>query len=367
MAIRENPSLMREVIEEMDHMVRVMDADHNVIYMNKLMREEYGDTLGHVCYTLLGRKEKCKHCVTQESEKTGRPGMKNVPIGEKFYNVISSPVKVEDGQNYSIELFDDITEQKKIEDELIGHYEKLKADIQFAKHVQTRALPIDGTYWNSVEVNSIYYPCEDLGGDLYDIIKMNNNEYLMYVADVSGHGITASLLTIFLRQMLRTRANEKRVDLHEILTLLLTQYKDLGIEKEQYLTVLFCLYNKEKKEATFMNAGHNCLPVVISRSGEIKEVEVKGLPICNIIDKVAHMQATIPVEIGDRLMLYTDGITEASNKKVQFGTERVLNVIKENLTLDGKDLANKIISEVEVYTKKQIEDDMAIMIAKIIE
>ena len=367
MPIRENPSLMREVIEEMDYMVRVMDADHKVIYMNKKMREEFGHTLGHICFSLLGRDDKCEHCVTSETLETGKPEMKNVPIDGRYYNVISSPVSIENGQKFSIELLSDITEQKKMEDELMKHYEKLKADIEFAKHIQNRALPIDGTYWDAMEINSVYDPSEDLGGDLYDIIRMNDEESLIYIADVSGHGITSSLLTIFLRQMVRGRVGERKVDLKELLDILQKNYNELGLDKEQYLTILFCLYNKETKEVTFLNAGHNCLPILIKSSGEIQEIEVKGMPVCNLARKSQHKEVTVQVETGDRIILYTDGITEACNEdKVPFETERMLQTVRDNLGLEGKALARRVIDKAEAFSKKPAADDMAIIIAKLI-
>ena len=367
MPIRQNPSLMREVIENMDYMVRVMDEDHKVIYMNKKMREEFGHTLGHICYSLLGRADQCEHCVTQETKETGKPGMKNVPIGDKFYNVISSPVSIDDGQQYSFELLSDITDQKKIEDELLKHYEKLKADIEFAKHIQNRTLPIDGTYWDAMEISSVYYPSEDLGGDLFDVIRMNENESLIYIADVSGHGITSSLLTIFLRQMVRGRVGERTVDLKETLEILEKSYNELRVDKEQYLTILFCLYNKEKQEATFLNAGHNCFPIILKSAGEAKEIEVKGFPVCTLKKKSPRKDVTIPVEIGDRIIMYTDGITEACNENREpFDTARLLNILKENIELDEKALARKVIDEAKAFSKKPVVDDMAIIIAKLI-
>jgi sigma-B regulation protein RsbU (phosphoserine phosphatase) len=367
MPIRENPSLMREVIEEMDHMVRVMDSDHKVIYMNRKMREEFGHTLGHICYTLLGLTEKCEHCVTIESKETGKHGMKSVSIGDRFYNVISSPVHIENGEEYSIELFSDITDQKKMEDELMKHYEKLKADIEFARHIQVRALPIDGTYWNSFEISSVYDPSEDLGGDLYDVIRMNGSESLIYIADVSGHGITASLLTIFLRQMIRGQVSEKKVNLKATLSLLQKNYNELGVDKEQYLTILFCLYNKQEKKVSFLNAGHNCLPVLIDQSGRVREVEVKGMPVCNLMKKASYKEITVPVEPGDRIILYTDGITEACNdEKEAYGTERVLQTIRDHIDLDGKALARKVIDDAVSFTGEPVTDDMAIIVVKII-
>lgn len=367
MPIGENPSLMKEVIDKMDYMVRVMDSNHNVIYMNQKMRDSFGETYGHVCYSLFGREERCSYCITRETQESGKTEIKAVPIGDRFFNVISSPVSAEDGEQYSIELLSDITEQKKLEDELMHHYEKMKADIDFAKHIQNRALPIDGTYWGAMEISSIYNPSEELGGDLYDIVRMNSSESLLYIADVSGHGITSSLLTIFLRQMVRGRVGDRKVDLQEILKILQKSYNELGVDKEQYLTILFCLYDKEKKEATFLNAGHNCLPIIVRNSGDIEEVEVKGLPVCNLTKKSPHKDITVSVEAGDRIILYTDGITEANNKKrEEFGTDRVLDTIRNNLELDGKALAKKMINEVEAFAGKKHSDDMAIIVATLI-
>ena len=328
MTIRDKRLIMKEIIESMDYMVRVMDADHKVIYMNKRMRETFGHTLGQVCYSLFGRSKKCEHCVTSETIETGQPESKCVLIGDNFYNVISSPVNTEGGQNYSIELIHDITDQKKMEDELMNHYEKLKADIDFAKHIQNRALPLDGEYWNALEINSLYRPSEDLGGDLYDIIRMNDTESLLYIADVSGHGITSSLFTMFLRQMLRGQSGYKKTDFNEILELLHKNYLELRIDKEQYLTILFCLYNKESKEVCFLNAGHNGLPIVVKRNGELQEIHVTGMPVCNLMDKIEHSLVKVPVETGDRVILYTDGITEARNSDNEpFETERMLEII----------------------------------------
>lgn len=368
MPLRENTSLMREVIDKMDYMVRVMDAEHKVIYMNQKMRQEFGHTMGHICYDLLGRSEKCVHCVTSGSKETGEPDTKDVPIGDKYYKIMSSPVSIDDGQNYSIEILNDITDQKKTEDELLKHYEKLKGDIEFAKHIQNRALPMDGDYWNMLRINSVYLPSEDLGGDFFDIIKIDENKTLLYIADVSGHGVRSSLITIFLRELIRGRVLGAEVDLNELLTHLLKGYNDLGIGEEQYLSVIFCSYDKINKEITMLNAGHNCLPLVIAKSGEIKEIVVRGMPVCNLIRESNHEQVKIGIETGDRVLLYTDGITEAYNmdSKKPFGSEGISAIINKNLKLSGKELLNKVIEGVIEHSSVSPIDDMAILVAEII-
>lgn len=363
-----NASLMYEVINKMDYMVRVMDSEQKVIYMNKKMSEVFSYTIGHICYELLGRNEKCDHCVTLESKETGQPVTKDVAIGDKYYKVMSSPVSIDNGQSYSIEILHDITEQKETEFELLKHYEKLKSDIEFAKHIQNRTLPIDGEYWDSIRTSSAYLPSEDLGGDLFDIIKASDNETLLYIADISGHGIRSSLLTIFLRQLIRGRTYERTIDLKEIIDDLVKSFNELGIDEEYYLSVLFCYYDKIKKEVTMLNAGHNCLPIVIKKDGTIEEIQIKGMPVCSLINKSNHEQLKIKVESGDRIILYTDGITEVYNKKTKkpYGSEGITRAIKENPQLKGKALIDKIIEEVKDSGNITPIDDMAIMVAEIL-
>ncbi|MBR0597698.1 PP2C family protein-serine/threonine phosphatase [Sinanaerobacter chloroacetimidivorans] len=365
--IRENTTLMREIIEKMDYMARVMDAEHKVIYMNEKMRTLFSHTLGHICYNLLGKSEKCDHCVTSGSKETGKTDTKDVLIGDRYYEVMSSPVSINGGENYSIELLHDITDQKKIQDELLKQYEKLKLDLEFAKQIQYSTLPIDGDYWDSIKINAIYQPSEDLGGDLFDIVKIDKEKTLLYIADVSGHGVKSSLLTIFLRQLIRGRTYESTVDLKEILDTLIKSYNDLKINEEQYLSVLFCCYDKTKKELVLLNAGHNCLPMIVTKNGHMKEVIVRGMPICNLIQNPNHEEVVIKVESGDRILLFTDGITEAYNDRgIPFGSEGITRIVKENLQLDGKALAKKIVEGVNDYTGTLPIDDVAVIVAEIL-
>lgn len=366
--LKENTDLMYDVIEKMDSMVRVMDGEDNIIYMNRSMRNEFGDLTGGQCFELLQMSEKCRDCVTAGCQRTGKTETKDIQFKGKHYRIFASPVRMKQKRKkdcYSIEIFYDITNQKKMEEENQNQYFKLKEDIQFAKQVQSRVLPEDGIYWDAMEIASAYQPSEDLSGDLFDVVKIDDNRSLIYIADVSGHGVRSSLLTIFLRQVIRGM-EQRAGDLSALLDQLIQDYNGLRIGMDQYFTILCALYDKKKRTVTFINGGHNCLPLILRKDGIMDEVSIQGLPICALIDQAAHKTVAISVNESDRLILYTDGIVEASPENVPeyFGTDRLLEMIGQNKEMDGSEMAHAMIRQASLFAGKKASDDMAALIVK---
>ncbi|MGI6732241.1 MAG: SpoIIE family protein phosphatase [Anaerovoracaceae bacterium] len=364
MPIAEHPHFLREIVDNMEYMARVIDENCRIIYMNRKMEQVFGNCVGNVCYNVLGKSERCEHCVSSECKDIGAAVTKEIQLGDKYYKVMSSPVNLDIcNENYSIEIFEDITEKKILENQLMTHYEKMRSDIDFAKHIQKRSLPVDGDYWDTMRIDNIYFPSEDLSGDYYDIIKMDENRILLYVADVSGHGIKSSLITIFLRQLIRGCIQGRDTNVRDILNHVLESYNALIIDEEQFLSILICIYDKRTQKLTIANAGHNCLPILIKKCGEIKEIPVKGMPICSLINESDHEEVNVHIETGDRLLLYTDGITEAFNEdtKKLFGVEGIEAVVHKNIDRSGKELINKIIGATLDYVNKPPADDIAIL------
>lgn len=363
MPIFRDQRLMYEVIENMKTMLRVIDSEENVIYMNRSMRKEFGDQTGKKCYEMLCRHKKCDDCISIKCKKSKEAESKDIAIGDRNYRIISSPAKVQEKEGYSIEFFHNITEQKKLEKKFTEHYEKLKDDIAFAKQIQREVLPRDGNYWNAIKINFAYSPSEDLSGDLFDIVKIDDDKCLFYIADVSGHGVRSSLLTMFIRQVIRGMKAEA-VDMIALLDELIKNYHDLNMGKEQYISVLCGLYNKETKGLSLINAGHNCLPIVLENSKKeniVKEIKVTGMPICSLLFKSNHEIKTLQMEKGDRILLYTDGVTESYNPTdgKPFGIDGLRKVIDTNGNREGMTLANQIIQEAKNFAGTSLIDDMA--------
>lgn len=360
-------SLMYDVIERMEYMVRVMDEESTIIYMNEKMREEFGDKTGKKCYELLSAEGKCINCVSVGCKMSRNAEAKDVRIGDKVYRIIASPVSLDKKEKFSVEIFEDVTEHTRIMEENLKHYEKLKEDVEFAKQIQIRALPINSEYWNAMKIDSFYKPSEALGGDIFDVVKIDETKSLFYIADVSGHGIRASLLTIFLRQVIRGMKDEAG-DLSAILNELLDNYRELHMGNEQYFSILIGLYDKQEQTVTFINAGHNCLPLIVRPDGSREEISVTGMPVCELIRHASHKEVSVHVEKGDKIFLYTDGITEAYNKdkRQYFGLSGLMDTISAERNGEQGSLAEAIVREACGFASREAADDMAVFIIEII-
>ena len=371
MPISKRKDLMYQVMENMVGMIRVVDSDNNVLYMNRSMREEFGDGTGKKCHSIFCNNGKCADCISMESVRSGVPQAKEIKFGEKMYRIIASPATDEGSAKYSIEIFYDITNQKQLEEQYRKHYEKLKGDIEFAKQIQKKTLPEDKVYWNAVRSYSSYLPSEDLSGDLFDIYKINDDIILFYIADVSGHGVRSALMTIFLRQVIRGM-KAAAADPIAVLDELIKDYRDLDLDKEQFISLIYGVYNKQTRGLSLTNAGHNCMPIIIENggSGNIRttELEVKGMPVCSILSVANHEVITLQMEKGDRILLYTDGVTEAFNRddRKEFGEEGLMSVIQKLGEAGGKVLADGIIKEAKEFAGGSPMDDMAVLILELL-
>ncbi len=360
-------TLLEEAIENMEHMVRVMDSEDNVVYMNKKMRSEFGDFRQKKCYELLGKDGCCLECVSVMCRKSGHAESKGVLYGDKYYKIIASPVMLNKSASYAIELFQDITLEHRQEEEIRTQYQKMKEDIEFAKQIQSRSLPRSGIYWDAVAFDSAYLPSEDLGGDLFDLIKLSEDKILIYIADVSGHGVRSSLLTMFLRQTIRgMRANATNFD--DMLNEIIKNYNELNLGDEQYFSLLLGVYSMERKEWRFVNAGHHCLPVLIKKEGGIEEIKVSGMPICSLLKEAKHEQRTVKVSKGDKILFYTDGITEAFNadQKSYFGEDRLMPFIEEYANEKGSVFVTEIIKNAKDFAGTVLVDDAAVAVVEIL-
>ena len=342
----------------------IIDEGKNVIYMNRLMQDLFGDLTGEKASIIYGCDDTQKE--RQPDGKTG--GSAEVIIADVPFRRTDSVIDFGEDGKYEVELFEDISEQKLVHTNMKQTLAKINAETKMAQTIQNSILPIDDTYWNTIAYSSLYMPADDLGGDFYDLLKLSEDEYLLYIADVSGHGIQASLLTIFMRERVRTNTAAALIGTGTLLSKLVQDFITLDIGSSLYVTMALCKYSKSRRELSISNAGHNCSPLIIRDNGRSETIPIRGMPVCGIARDMDYDEEVVSMNPGDRLVLFTDGIVEEvdSTKGRAFGPEGVRALAEKYHAFRGDYLAQTIMDESARYALISAKDDRSIVVADIL-
>ncbi len=238
----------------------------------------------------------------------------------------------------------------------------LEEDLRIAREIQQSLLPKSDPIIEGMELTGLSLPAKQVGGDYYDFIQIDDNHLGLAIADVSGKGTPAALLMANLQACLRGQAltNRSVKDTVAQSNFMLSRFMDAG----KFITLFYGILDLKDKTFTYTNAGHN-LPFLLHPGGDLKTLEKGGL-ILGISDRSAYEEEAVQLSPGDLLLLYTDGITEATNEKGEmYEKERLLQLLKSNLSLSVKDLSRRIVDSVVAFqgTGPQ-EDDITLLLLK---
>ena len=353
----QSPEFIEKVFDSMDDWVRVLDLKSNVVFMNKAIMDYFSKHPESVSqYNAFSSSRKYEVLSFRNISGLGThqeaKGDVEFEVDGKTYTVISSPLKNESGEvEYIVEVFRDVTRLKKLQDLIVMQNVKFEDDLDMAKMLQRRLLP-HGSPNPAIEFNYIYEPCEMLGGDFIDMYNIGDTHLGVYIADVSGHGVAASILTVFLRTAISKRIKSPS----EALGKLFHEFRTNNLGPELYITVFYAIFDLENKILKYSNAGHNAVPVLFNKNRKDKQalLELSGIPLSTWVDSTKYEENCIKVEPGDRLFLHTDGLMDIANDKMErYGHDRVNNVLK-NCPDDHNDALGMILKD--AYEFAGIED-----------
>ncbi|MDR1060730.1 MAG: SpoIIE family protein phosphatase [Clostridiales bacterium] len=308
--------------------VRVIDMSGSTVYMNKAMKRY----LQHnACDAEFHEALRQAHLRAAAGQSGGAPGLagaggqefyQEIKAGSRVLEVISSPQAGAAGETeFIVEVFRDVTRLKNFQKTITEQNGKFESDLDMAKMLQRKLLP-SASPNPGIEFSYLYEPCTMLGGDFVDIYNIGSDHLGVYIADVSGHGVSAAILTVFLRSTISKRMTSPA----EALNTLYWEYNKNYFESEAYITVFYAIYDLKNGVLTYSNAGHNATPILYNRQNKDSQAYLKmpGLPISNWMDEVEYTERSVPVSAGDVLFLYTDGLSEIKNgNKDMFGQANV--------------------------------------------
>lgn len=279
-------------------------------------------------------------------------------LNGKYYRIEKIPIKDKKTEKFCgiLVIFKNITSQTNIKIDLFKANRKMLDDILISRKIQQKLMGKDGIYKN-LTFESLYEPCDNLSGDIYDILKTDDDKIIFYIADVCGHGVSASIMTMFVKQALTSIVESNRLsDPNCILKKLKDEFVKLGVNRSQYFTIWLGIFDLKKKSLMYSNAGLNSIPVVLSE-GKTIYLYSKGRMISNILQDYDYELNCYHLKDGDTFLFYTDGVVECKDvHSNQYGIERLTEKFKENRNVQ------KIYEDLLNHKWKEIKDDIALAI-----
>ncbi len=294
--------------------VRLVDMSGTVVYANGAMDMQFGNTVGRHCDSIFDSPTKSRDYFYNAKE------FKSTIIERKAkgktFSVSSAPYVDDDGNiTAHLEIFRDITDYISVRDRLLTSNIQMVKSMQLARRMQTTLMNTPMPTVLGYSFFSMYEPCDAVGGDIFDCVMPDHETVILYVADVSGHGITAAMSTVFLKREVRAMCLYNH-SLHDLVYRVQRSFLETNADSSLYLTLFAVKLNIRTGKFEYVNAGHTVSPLHIKDS-VAHEIYAPGAPISTWFDTPEFGFGSATLAPGDKLFLFTDGI---DNAKFEDGT-----------------------------------------------
>lgn len=243
---------------------------------------------------------------------------------------------------------------------------KVKAELDVASQIQLSALPSKFPAFpkrHDFDIYASMKPAKEVGGDFYDFFLVDEDHLAVLIADVSGKGIPAALFMMSGRAIIHNQAM-LGIDPGEIFKNANNQLV-LNNKNGMFITAFLGIINLKDGEFRYCNAGHN-VPYLCNEQGEVRELSMKPNFVLAGLKNFKYQTETLTLKPMEKLVLYTDGVTEAINPLVEMYTEkRLIHVLQESAKKSVKEMVEKINHSVDTFadTAEQF-DDITILVVE---
>ena len=239
--------------------------------------------------------------------------------------------------------------------------QRIEQELALASTIQNGLLPDSPPAFEGYDIAAIAKVCTEVGGDYYDFIKLEGGDEALVMGDVSGHGIGPALIMSSARSSLRAMAGEKPSRLMERLNrIMVDDNKGKGM-----MTLFYAVLDPNKREMTYVNAGHD-YPFVVRKNSRVDFLRSTG-GLLGIFEDSKYHEESLLLNKGDLVCIYTDGITESVNSEgEQFGTERLVEAVKGLINQRADSIIEDVLEQVNAFSDAlQPEDDITMMLIKV--
>lgn len=244
--------------------------------------------------------------------------------------------------------------------------QKIEEELKIAKNIQKTLMPKSNIEFTGLDISGITEPAKDVGGDFFDYIKLDDNNILITIADVSGKGVPAALYMTKLQSLIRFASKLFKTPKSILCEVNKQIYRKL--EKNFFVTANLALFNIVTNKMILSRAGHN--PVLFFRNNNYEILRSKGIGLGLDNEKIFNEnleEIEIVLQKDDLIVFYTDGLNEAMNtNKEEFGMNKIIDSILKNIHLSAKDIQCELMKDIKNHQANAEQyDDISLVIIKI--
>lgn len=251
--------------------------------------------------------------------------------------------------------------ERLFKEELEKH--KLEEELDLAREIQRNLLPSEIVQLNNFEISAENISSKQVGGDYFDVIRKDEENCYIAIADVSGKGVPAALLMANLQAFLKSVCKQG-VSLVEG-TAMINDLISENVTGGKFITFFWASINDKNRTISYVNAGHN--PPLLVRDGKIIKLRKGGMILGVMKTEDPYITETLQLQKNDLLVFFTDGITEAMDKKQnEYSDERLEKLVLLLSNKSSKEVLQLIQSDVKSFTSGAMQsDDITLLVLKV--
>ena len=240
-----------------------------------------------------------------------------------------------------------------------GEKKRLDHDLQIARDIQRILLPSESPRIDGFEIAGINIPARQVSGDYFDYIQVDQDRLGVIIADVSGKGVPASLIMAICRSALRAEARSSTSPAEVLSRVNRQLYPD--IKEDMFISMAYVVLNHRTAEVTLSRGGHDAPLLYRAATGEVELLKPPGMALGidsgDVFDRITG-DVSVPLETGDCLVLYTDGITEALDAEGdEFGREKMIRSVQASAQEGAAGLITRLTDDVRTFAGGHPQND----------
>jgi sigma-B regulation protein RsbU (phosphoserine phosphatase) len=281
-----------------------------------------------------------------------------VGLGEKIYGVPYTSEELGRLSVLSTQVTSSLRNIRLLKESL--ERKLFEEELKIARKIQTQLLPGEPPSLRGYELSAVTVPSRYVGGDYYDFVLVDDKHLLIVVADVSGKGIPASILTATLQA-----AVHSNVDAQANPSLMIQRLNNLlfrNTSAAEFATLFYAVVELETGMVRYANAGHD-FPFV-SGAEQTEQLTESGI-VLGCMEDFAYAENEFEIPRGGSLVVYTDGVTDSQSAGGEYyGTERLRAALEERTEISAEQLCAELITDVRKFGTSESQDDLTLLVLR---